>query len=56
MTCETCKGELWVCSEHPEQPWPHGECAEGVPCACNPQAAMPPGSRVLWDAERGWLQ
>jgi hypothetical protein len=53
MPCTICKGELWVCSEHPELPFLHPvdgpelTCAgPGVACICNPQHevmwAMPP--------------
>ena len=26
MTCERCRGALWVCEAHHDQPWPHGDC------------------------------
>jgi hypothetical protein len=38
MTCPTrCQGERWICEEHPDQPWPHDDCAgPGEPCPlCN---------------------
>ena len=38
--CTMCKGELWLCEDHPREPWPH--CASaGMPCVCNPAAIMP---------------
>lgn len=36
MGCSVCKGELWICEEHPELPWPHDDCAgPGMPCRCS---------------------
>jgi len=32
-TCPRCVGEMWVCDQHPWEPWPHDGCAgPGVPC------------------------
>jgi hypothetical protein len=25
--CSRCHDSGWMCEEHPEQPWPHGDCA-----------------------------
>jgi hypothetical protein len=35
--CAVCFGERWLCTAHPEQPWPHADCAApGMPCPqCN---------------------
>lgn len=55
--CPLCKGEGWVCEQHPSLPFAHDDCAgPGDPCACNPGQAMSPGTRVIWDRERGYLQ
>jgi hypothetical protein len=57
--CQTCKGEGWVCEAHQDRPWYDGQtcCGEpGIPCKCNPERAMPPGMRIVWDSERGYLQ
>lgn len=37
-SCPRCGRERWICEEHPEQPWPHDNCAgPGIPCPlCNP--------------------
>lgn len=59
MDCSTCNGELWVCEEHPDHPWQDGDgcCgAPGIPCKCNHKELMPPGTEILWDIERGYLQ
>ena len=53
--CPICKGERWVCENHPNQPWNASgcECGAGEPCRiCNPctrdnPPAMPPGFRVI---------
>jgi hypothetical protein len=36
--CKLCRGERWVCEEHPDQPMGHDGCrGAGVPCPlCNP--------------------
>lgn len=32
MDCICERG--WICEEHPELPWPHGDCpGPGMPCA-----------------------
>ena len=60
MTCEICKGELWVCENHPDVAWNHGDppcCGgAGMPCECNPQGKATPGATIIWDLERGYLQ
>jgi hypothetical protein len=37
--CKTCKGEGWVCENHPNKGWGYGEACScggaGAPCACN---------------------
>jgi hypothetical protein len=35
--CCRCFGERWLCSEHPEETWPHDGCAApATPCPeCN---------------------
>ena len=31
MTCHCAEG--WICEQHPDQPWPHDDCAgPGAPC------------------------
>ena len=45
--CTICKGEGWVCEDHPKVPWDggsgHGEDCGGAGqlCICNPQDAAP---------------
>lgn len=62
MTCPVCKGERWVCENHPGQPWsPEGcRCGAGDPCVCNqgPEVLNPPGFKVLASTrdEDGYLQ
>lgn len=60
MTCEICKGELWVCENHMDVPWNGGNqtCCGGAgsPCECNPEGKCAPGMTILWDLERGYLQ
>lgn len=60
--CEACKGEGWVCIEHPEENWetcPKCPVKEGVPCAkCNPcdeknPPRMQPGFKTIIDKD-GW--
>jgi hypothetical protein len=36
MPCPLCRDALFVCEEHPAEPWPHDDCpVPGVPCpAC----------------------
>ena len=32
LTCGKCDNG-WICEEHPDQPWPHQNCAgPGMPC------------------------
>jgi hypothetical protein len=32
LTCGKCDNG-WICKEHPDQPWPHDDCAgPGIPC------------------------
>jgi len=39
--CPICRGELWVCEDHPAEPWPHEGCdGAGSPCICNPTGAV----------------
>lgn len=64
--CPTCKGEMWVCENHPDVPWDGGDqncCGgAGAPCPrCNPcdentPPKMPPGTTIIGDRERGILQ
>lgn len=58
--CEQCKGEGWVCIEHPNQNWdncPLCPIKEGIPCAsCNPcdehtPPRMQPGFKTLIDVD-----
>lgn len=39
QSCPVCKGEGWVCENHPNEPWNEGdpECCggAGAPCECN---------------------
>jgi hypothetical protein len=40
-TCQVCRGARWVCEDHASEPWPHEGCGgAGVPCMCNPAAAV----------------
>lgn len=44
--CAICKGELWVCENHPDKAWGYGDgcCGgAGMPCKCNPNAMFAPG-------------
>jgi hypothetical protein len=47
LVCPLCQGERWVCEEHTDRPWPHGDCpGPGVPCPiCNTEEPprTPPG-------------
>lgn len=38
MQCEICKGDGWVCENHPNQPQCHSDDCGGAgePCICNP--------------------
>jgi len=57
VTCQICKGERWLCEDHPDQPYEHDGCRGcGIPCKCNPNQEMPPGFRVERDIERGRIQ
>ena len=48
--CTVCKGELWLCEDHPRDPWPH--CASaGMPCVCNPAAIMPHEYESITESE-----
>lgn len=51
--CTICQGEGWVCENHPQEAWNEGnpKCCGGAgqPCACNPEADMPPGFMTLCD-------
>lgn len=39
--CCICRGERWVCEEHPGKPWEHDGCGgAGVPCICNPHSEV----------------
>ena len=57
--CKVCKGDGWVCENHPDVPWNGGtqQCCggAGMPCECNPAGDWPPGSTIVWDRERGYL-
>src|ERR1700752_3982172 len=33
-----CCSQGWVCIEHPDQPWPHGECHVATACL-NPECS-----------------
>lgn len=35
--CKYCKGEGWVCENHPRTKWDDGGCCggAGMPCRCN---------------------
>lgn len=39
-TCETCKGEGWICENHMDTPWGTApgqcDCGAGKNCLCNP--------------------
>jgi hypothetical protein len=62
--CAICKGELWVCENHPSVPWNNGNppcCGgAGAPCsACNTpvDGSMPkpqPGTTIIWTAKDGY--
>jgi hypothetical protein len=55
--CPVCGGCLWVCEDHPDEPWEHDGCGgAGAACVCNPQrevawgqvyAEVPPGDEPL---------
>jgi hypothetical protein len=50
-----CGGEGWLCEQHPERAWPHDDCAgPGMPCTCNPGAALPDGFTVVMTAKDGY--
>lgn len=40
--CKICKGEGWVCENHPKKVWSSSDyanccdCGAGMPCECNP--------------------
>jgi hypothetical protein len=55
--CSRCCGERWVCEQHPDELWPHDDCAgPGEPCPnCNREQppAMPPGFRSLIPPRQG---
>lgn len=44
-----CNGTGWVCENHPAHEW--GKCplceGAGSPCICNPNADMPPGTKII---------
>lgn len=56
-TCPTCRGMWWVCVEHPQRPWHPGydwtcHCgSEGMACACNPHALMPPDTLIVAEVD-----
>jgi hypothetical protein len=51
-----CHGEGWICEEHPGKPVFHDQCpGPGIPCSCNPEEKMPPGTRILADIARGGM-
>lgn len=60
--CKICDGLLWVCENHPDEPWDKEAgcmCGAGMPCECNPgdreNPPKPlPGSVVVWTVEDGW--
>jgi len=57
--CTICKGEGWVCENHDGTPWGGGDgcCGgAGMPCACNPDGDPEPGTVLIWDAQRGFIQ
>lgn len=57
IECAICRGEGWVCEEHPHLPVFHDGCpGPGDPCRCNPEGKMPPGFRTICDVERGRIQ
>lgn len=59
LPCPDCKGELWVCENHPNMPWrrPNGcMCGAGAPCKCNPSGPNqmlrnPPGWKTLCEVD-----
>jgi hypothetical protein len=59
--CPICKGELWVCENHPDTAWGYGDgCCDGagMPCECNPcdehtPPRMPPGTIETWNIHKG---
>lgn len=43
VECPICRGEGWVCENHPNKVWGAGyengcECGAGMPCRCTPIA------------------
>lgn len=62
--CPTCNDGRWVCEDHMNVPWDDGDgcCGgAGAPCPdCNPcdrehPPAMSPGTTLIWDRDRGYL-
>jgi hypothetical protein len=56
--CKLCRGQRWVCEEHPDRPWGHEDCdGAGMPCPmCNVgdgQPELPRGFKVTVDAKHG---
>ena len=53
--CPVCLGERWLCQDHPDNTWPHDDCAApGRPCpSCNTseQPEFGPELGVLQDDE-----
>jgi hypothetical protein len=60
--CAICKGEGWLCEQHPDRTWPHssstesdGRCAgPGMPCSCNPNGNVHKDFTVIWTAKDGY--
>ena len=59
--CPVCAGSAkpgWVCSEHPDTPWPHDDCAApAMVCTCDPfgcdsGAEACPGRRLVAGEQR----
>lgn len=39
--CPTCRGERWLCEDHPTEPFEHDDCGgAGIACHCNPERAV----------------
>ena len=52
ITCNICKGLMWVCECHPNSLWDDSEengceCSAGMPCVCNPLGGLPSEAKII---------